>query len=148
MAKSRRNRKLRTRRGGEKERVGFFHSLRHRGLFNTLSMNKDVTDETLREKFRHSCRTKIRERKSDKISFVNPLAEKVFYTYEPMIETRKEYPAIEDLICGYEQSDDPMKEGSQYRTSYSNYIGKAFRDYMEAAADHASVNRRSKMANL
>lgn len=144
MAKSRRNRKLRTRRGGEKERVGFFHSLRHRGLFNTLSMNKDVTDPILLKKFRHSCRTKIRERKGDPIYFVNPLAEKLFNTYEPMIQTRDSYPAIEDLICGKEESKNPMKEGSQYRTIYSNYIDKVFRDFMEASADHASVLPRKK----
>ena len=144
MVQSRRNRKRRTRRGGEKEKVGLFHSLRHRGLLKTLSMNKDVTDPRLREEFRHSCRTKIRERKGDKISFVNPVAEKVFYTYEPMIQMRNSYKAIEDLICGYEQSKDPMKEGSQYRTSYSNYIGKTFRDYMKKGADHASVLPRKK----
>lgn len=139
MAKSRRNRKRRTRRGGDKERVGLLHSLRHRGLFSTMTMNKDVTDPNLIHEFRQSCRTKIREKKGDRVSFVNPLAEKVYYTYEPLKEVRRSYGAIEDLICGYAESNDPMKEGSQYRTTHSNYISKTFRNYMEAAVDHASV---------
>jgi hypothetical protein len=51
-------------------------------------------------------------------------------------KTRKVYEHDEDLICGLDNNDtDPMKEGSQYRTTHSNYISKNFRDLMHAALE-------------
>jgi len=37
-----------------------------------------------------------------------------------------------NFICG--EGDDPIKEGSIYRTKASNYIGKKFRDAMKTQA--------------
>lgn len=99
-----------------------------------MTMNKDVTDEKLREEFRQSCKKNIR--KIPKISFVNPLVQKAFYEDVTLQKLRNEFKNDAELICGPEQEDkDPMKEGSQYRTTHSNYISKHFRDLMHAALE-------------
>ena len=102
-----------------------------------MTLNKDVTDKKLREEFRQSCKKNIRKvPKNQKISFLNPLVQKAFYEDVTLQKLQKKFNNDAELICGPDQEDkDPMKEGSQYRTTHSNYISKHFRDLMHAALE-------------
>jgi hypothetical protein len=108
-----------------KEDVGLRHSIRHRGLYKTLTFNKDITDPVLRDKFRKSCLENIFDYP---VEFYNKDLQDIWYT-DPYIQKMIKEKGKANFICG--EGEDPIKEGSQYRTKASNYIGKKFRDAME-----------------
>jgi hypothetical protein len=131
MVKSRRNRNRQTRRrggGANDEDVGLRHSIRHRGLYKTLTLDKDVTDPVLRDKMRKSCLEKVGPWP---VVFYNKRLQDTWYR-DQYIQRMINEKGQANFICG--EGDDPIKEGSQYRTKASNYIGKSFRDAMKTQA--------------